>query len=411
MNKKHIQSIIITTGLAIFAMLFGAGNLIFPVQLGILAGDKTHIGLIGFIISGVLIPIMGLIGMSLFDGDVKAFFYRMGKIPGALLIFFCMLIIGPLFVMPRIIALSYDLMQPFMPEISRLTFGLIFGLLTFVACYKKNAIVSLLGNILSPIKLLTLFTIIIMGLWYCKPLAVSTQNGWDIFFINFKEGYKTLDLMATIFFAYIIISILRKTLSAEITNNKKTMAKIMLQSGLIGGALLAIVYIGMAYAGAIHGQEFASLGIGEKFIETVRAIIGNNGALFISATILIACLSTMIALGTVVSEYLRIDIFNNKISYTSSLAVVLVLTSIMAKFKLDDLLGFYVPVMDISYPVLIALTVCNIGYKLFGFKPVKTPVYLTFIFMFIWTFYDMFKIKSEVPATIEVKEEIAPFDS
>lgn len=382
---KNLWGITITTGLAIFAMLFGAGNLIFPLKLGIMSGDKTHIGLLGFMISGVLLPLLGLIGMVFFDGNYHTFFYRIGKIPGALLIFFCMLIIGPLFVMPRIISLSYDLMQPFMPIMPRIVFSSLFAILTFICCFKKNSIVDLLGKFLSPIKLGTLCTIIAVGFWYWQRPAVNTNSAWEIFSTNFKEGYNTLDLMGMIFFAYIIISILKRTLSPEIASNHHKLARIMLVAGGIGGSLLALVYIGMAYLGAFHGQDFVALSTGAKFIETIRRIMGDRGALFISITILVACLSTMIALATVVSEYLRTEIFKNKMPYLGSLIIVLALTSLMASFPLDTLLAFYVPVMDITYPILIVLTVCNLAYKLTGFKPVKLPVLLTFILMSIWS--------------------------
>lgn len=379
------KSITFTTGLAIFAMLFGAGNLIFPLKMGILSGDKTHIGLIGFMISGVLLPLLGLMGMVFFDGNYHAFFNRIGKIPGNLLIFFCMLIIGPLFVMPRIISLSYDLMCPFMPSMSRFTFSCMFGLLTFICCYKKNIIVSLLGKILSPIKLITLFTIIAIGFWYWNSPTVNLESMQTVFLKNFKEGYNTLDLMGTIFFAYIIISILKSTLNPSIANNQIALAKIMLGAGIIGGTLLALVYIGMAYLGAFHGQDFVNLTTGQKFIETIRKIMGDGGALFISITILVACLSTMIALATVVSEYIRTEISKNKLSYINSLALVLILTAILARCELDTLLTFYGPIMDVTYPVLIVLTICNIAYKLFDFKPVKIPVLITFLLSAAWT--------------------------
>ncbi len=383
-----MQSTTLTTGLAIFAMLFGAGNLIFPLKLGILAGDLTHVGLLGFMISGVLLPLAGLIAMVFADGDYKKFFNRIGEIPGRLLVFFCMLIIGPLFVMPRIIALSYTLMQPFMPAMSRFTFSLIFGVLAFICCYKRDAILGLLGKILSPLKLLTLSTIIAVGFWYWKPAAHLNLNAWQVFINNFKEGYNTLDLMGTIFFCYIILAILRKTLDKDTASDQKALAKIMFIGGLIGGSLLALVYIGMAYLGTFHGQGLGHLATDEMFIETIRRVMGDKGAFFISITILVACLSTMIALATVVTEYLRTEVLKNKVSYLPLLAAVLGLTSIVARFKLDSLITFYGPVMDICYPVLIVLTLCNIAYKLFEFKPVKLPVLITFIIASMWTAYN-----------------------
>lgn len=402
--KKYAQSVTLTTGLAIFAMLFGAGNLIFPLKLGILAGDKTYIGLIGFLISGVLLPVLGLTAMALFDGDIRAFFYRLGKVPGALIVFVCMLIIGPLFVMPRIVALSYTLMQPFMPEIPRLIFGLFFAVLAFFAAYKKSSLVDILGKVLSPLKLASLFTIIGIGFYYYKPLAHTTDSVVDIFISNFKEGYNTLDLLGTIFFAYIIIAVLKSNLDATTSADKHKLAKIVLNGGIIGGLLLTIVYIGMAYLGAMHGQGLQTLAVDEMFIATLRRVLGDKGALFIAITILVACLSTMIALATVVSEYLRTEIFNNKINYTYILAAVLLLTAVMARYKLDNLLKFYGPILEVIYPVLIVLTFCNIAYKLFGFKYVKVPVLVTFLIMSAWTTYDM--VKAPIIKPTETQELI-----
>lgn len=400
--KKNLSSVTLTTGLAIFAMLFGAGNLIFPLKLGILAGDQTYIGLIAFLLSGVLLPVLGLTAMALFDGDIRAFFYRIGRIPGAAVIFTCMLIIGPLFVMPRIIALSYTLMQPFMPEVSRFVFALFFGILTFFAAYKKSSLVDVLGKILSPLKLASLFTIIGIGFYYYKPMVSVSTSAMQIFATNFKEGYNTLDLLGSLFFAYIIITVLKRNLDATTSKDNHKLAKIVLHGGIIGGLLLAVVYVGMGYLGAIHGQGLEGLAVDEMFIATLRRILGDKGAMFIAVTILVACLSTMIALATVVSEYLRTEIFNNKVSYTPILASVLMITAVMARYSLDNLLKFYGPIMDIIYPILIVLTFCNIAYKLFGFKPVKLPVLITFLVMTGWTGYDMLHQNTTKTETSEI---------
>lgn len=387
MNKKfesmNNSRITFTTGLAIFAMLFGSGNLIFPLRLGILAGDKTYIGLVGFIISGVLIPLAGLLGVVLFDGNYRDFFYRIGKIPGALLIFFSMLIIGPIFTMPRIVALSYALMKPFMPlGLSSLPFNIIFLLVAFILCYQKNFLVDLMGKILSPLKLISLFTIIGIGFYkYVAPVAVN-QSALSVFFDNFQEGYNTLDLFGTIFFGYIILSILRNTADKKIASDNKVLAKIILNGGIIAGVLLATVYIFMAYLGAFHGNGLEYLGVGQMFVETLRRIMGDSGAFLIGITIMVACLSTLVALASVVSEYLRTEIFDNKIEYNKLLVLVLIITAFMASaYDLDRLLKFFSPIMYISYPILIVLTFCNIAYKFFGFKYLKAPVLITFIIM------------------------------
>ncbi|MBA3954783.1 branched-chain amino acid transport system II carrier protein [Candidatus Dependentiae bacterium] len=407
--KKYFQSTTLTTGLAIFAMLFGAGNLIFPPKVGIVSGTQTWLGLTAFIITAVLLPLVGLIGMVFFDGDYRAFFARTGKIPGNLLILFCMLTIGPLLIMPRIVGLTYELISPFVGEsCSILWFSLFFALLTFVCCYHKNKIVDLLGKILSPLKLLSMFTIISLGFWFRKPMAVVSTPSWEIFKTNFQEGYNTFDLVGMIFFAYIIIAILKRTAAPEITSNHRALAKVMLRGGIIGGFLLTLVYIGMGYLGAFHGQGLGHLDEGKIFITTIIRVLGDKGAVFISLTVLVACLSTMIALASVVSEYLRNDILQRKVGYTTALTLVLGLTTVIAQLKLKGLLYYSIPLILMVYPVIIVLTFCNIAYKLWGFKPVKIPVLLAFLLSaYMYGPEFIRRIKTGVPAT-SVAQEIAP---
>lgn len=397
--KKYLQSTIVTTGLAIFAMLFGAGNLIFPLKLGIHSGNQTGLGLIAFIISGVLLPLTGLIAMVFFDGNYKEFFGRIGKLPGTIFIFFCMLIIGPLLVMPRIVDLTYELMRPFLGQtISILGYSIFFAIVTFIACYKKNSIVNLLGTVLSPLKLFSLFTIIIIGLWTKKEAIITNLAAKDVFIDNLLLGYNTLDLLGTIFFAYITISILKVTLDPVTANNPRALAKIMIYAGIIGGSLLAIVYVGMGYLGAFHGHGLEHLDAGKMFIETIMRILGKHGALFIALTVFVACLSTMIALSSVVTDYLCNQIFKQKISYTTGLILVLVTTTLVAQFELGKLLQYSEPLINIAYPVLIMLTFCNIAYKLWGFKSVKVPVTITLLASILWFGPNFIKlIKEGIP--------------
>src|SRR3990167_2819934 len=110
--KDSTQSGIWTIGLAIFSMLFGAGNIIYPIKCGVLTGSQNIFGISGFILTGVVLPIVGLVAMILFNGNYKLFFNRLGKIPGAMAILYCMLIIGPLLAMPRCITVPFEMLKP-----------------------------------------------------------------------------------------------------------------------------------------------------------------------------------------------------------------------------------------------------------------------------------------------------------
>lgn len=380
---KFFKTPVITIGLAIFAMLFGAGNLIFPVKIGITGGTMTWLGALAFLITGVVTPIIGLVGIALYDGDYNKFFDRLGKIPGELFIFLCMLIIGPLLVMPRIIDSTYDLARPFIGNyIEIYGFSALFSLLTFICTYKENSLLDLIGKFLSPIKLTLILGIILYAVTTGHPAVVTNIPNLKAFFLdNFMLGYNTLDLLGSIFFGHIIMSILKETNKnsdnkQEFTN--KQLASFTLKASLIGGALLMIVYLGMAFMGAYHGQGLEHLSVGKMFIQTALRALNSKGAFIITLTVFVACLTTMIALTSVVSEYIT-KISRNRISYVAAVIGVLFVTMLLAFLELEKLMDYSEPLIFIIYPALIVLTLCNIAYKLWGFKPVKIPVLLTLI--------------------------------
>ncbi len=171
---KLLQSTTVSTGLAIFSMLFGAGNLMYPLQVGMTSGDKIIWGIGCFILTAVILPVMGFVGMILFNGDYQSFFYRLGRPVGSAAIFLCMLVIGPLIAIPRITTLSHTMIAPFLAGtplgtityFSSCIFALLFLGITFLVTYRENRIMSILGTIISPLLLLSLAIIIIKGLLF-----------------------------------------------------------------------------------------------------------------------------------------------------------------------------------------------------------------------------------------------------
>src|SRR5687767_5436682 len=191
--KQHSSTSIYTIGLAIFTMLFGAGNIIYPVKAGMLAGSKIYFGIFGFLLTGVVLPIVGLVSMILFDGDYKAFFARIGKVPGFLAILFCMFIIGPLLVMPRCITVPYDMLAPFFPYISLSVFSALFCALTFVLTYKESKLLDLLGKYMSWILIGSLGLIVCIGLYFAQSMQPQPLPTSVIFFDQVTQGFQTLD--------------------------------------------------------------------------------------------------------------------------------------------------------------------------------------------------------------------------
>lgn len=387
---------VLSIGLAIFSMFFGAGNLIYPIIAGIESGTNLFIGILGFLITAVLLPLAGLVSMILFDGNYHAFFSRLGRIPGSLLMFCCMLIIGPLIAIPRIITVSHTMLAPFMPfdvlksinQTSAFIFCIIFLLITFITAYKENNIIKLLGYVISPLLLLSLGVIIVKGISTNEFIIPIGKSAITIFEENMRRGYETLDLLSSIFFSSIVLTILKNTMGADYESKPKLRALIGLKAGAIGVSILGIIYIGMAIVGAYHGWHLTG-NSAELFRDIAIKIAGINGALIVTTAVFMACLSTSIALSAVFADYLKDEIFRNRIGYVPSLIITLLLCIPLSTAGLDEVLKLTGgPMLYIGYPVIIVLTFANIAYKGFGFSAVKLPVALTFIIGLI-SYYTM----------------------
>lgn len=389
--KQVSTSTIVSVGLAIFSMLFGAGNLMYPIKVGMSSGSYTVFGMIGFLLTSVFLPILGLISMILFDGDYHAFFTRLGKCSGEILLGICMLIIGPAVVIPRIVTLSHLMTAPFLPfsflqeitHTSSFVFSLLFLGITFIATYRENKIIDLLGKIISPLLLASLCVIIVKGFFTAEVVVASDITIFDAVKTNFLRGYETLDLLGAIFFASIVISILKSTLEGQgdsETLSRKDLALIGCKSGIIGVLLLSIVYMGMAILGMYHGHGLSHLNEGELFSRISFIILGSHGAFIIGTAVFMACFSTSIALSAVFAEYVQQTLSGNRISYAKALALSLGASIPLSIFGLKQVLALTGgAIIYIGYPVLIALTICNLLYKIYGFKPIRIPVFATFL--------------------------------
>lgn len=374
--KKLLTSSTITTGLAIFSMFFGAGNLIFPPKVGLLSGSQLIWGISGFLVASFCSALLGLVTMILFNGDYYAFFHRIGKVPGNIMIFLCICIIGPLYAMPRIVALSHIMIAPFLGNMNLFLFTFIFLVATFFATYKESKIITILGNIISPLLLISLLIIIVQGMLLHTGTTTAAYSPLLLFWESIKIGYKPLDLLAALFFSSIVLTLLQK---ANPTYSLHQLAGIGFQAGGLAAGLLAIIYIGLSFLGAWFGQGLEHLNEGDLFSAISFRILGDYGAFIIAIAVFMACYSTIIALAAVTAEYIQRTIANNKISYFVALTLTLCCTFAVANLGLGKILMLYAPIIDIGYPALIVLTIMNMLYKVFNVQMVKLPVFITLL--------------------------------
>jgi len=385
MNKT--TSTIITASLAIFSMFFGAGNLIFPPVTGVISGQHFWVGLVGFLSTSVVLPLIGLAAIILFNGDYELFFNRVGRAGGFLLILFSMFVIGPMVAMPRIVTLTYEILTPFIPAISLPAFSVVFCILTFLAIYRESKIMNILAYVITPALLGSLGIIIIKGLLSPISFQQIDSSALAIFLDQTKRGYQTLDLLGALFFGFLTLTLLKKSFDDDHEYSLKKLAIIAMKAGFIACVFIGLLYVGLAFLGASHGREFISFSPAQMFIAMCVKIMGAHGGLVIAMAASLACYSTLMALAVVLAEFMNNRVTNHRLSYTKSLIVVLGATSFISCYGLETILHSSGAFINTLYPVIITLTLCNLAYKLWGFTPVQIPVLATLLLSIYCNFF------------------------
>jgi len=374
--KKHVSVNFFTIGVAVFTMLFGAGNMIYPIKAGVAAGSQYVVGMLGFLLTGVIIPIVGLVAMILFDGNYKQFFNRAGRVPGFLAILFCMLILGPFLVIPRCVTVSYEMLNPLLPNFGLPLFSGLFCLLTFMFSYRESKVLNILGKYMSPVIITSFGFIIIKGLMNAQTTIENTFPAKSIFLEQIVHGFQTLDILGALFFAYIIIRLIRSNNTHEEVSTKQV-AAICLKGSVITAMLMTAFYVGFIALSAFYAHLVTQDMNGAEIFRIIALhVIGAHGIMFLVVAVLIKCLATATALAVVFSEYLRNEFFDKKISYLHCLIITLGITSVISNFGLTNIITWGFPIITAGYPIIITITLCNIAYKLFDFEWIKLPVYI-----------------------------------
>jgi LIVCS family branched-chain amino acid:cation transporter len=374
--KRILKSQSLAIGLALFSMFFGAGNIIFPLAVGLQSGDKNIYAMMGLLLTAAVMPIAGVVAMILFDGNYHKFFGRLGKIPGFLLALIIISLLGPLGSTPRCIALSYTTLKSSFPHLSPILFSAVACSLIFLCTVKKQKILTLLGWILTPLLLGSLVTIIILGLISTPNISQVQQTYTNTFFYGLKEGYNTMDLLAAFFFSSTIVNILKTRFQEKEEKNRHT--NIALRASLIGAILLGIIYIGFSYLAVFHGNHLTHSAKDELLAAITFKIAGPHAAILVCIAIASACFTTAIALISAFADFIQKEMCKEKIRYEVVLFLSLLITFFVSTFEFTGISAFLGPTLQICYPGLIVLTLLNIFHQTNNFKPIKIPVFTTF---------------------------------
>ncbi|MCF7728781.1 MAG: branched-chain amino acid transport system II carrier protein [Chthoniobacterales bacterium] len=352
------------TGLAMFAMLFGSGNVIFPLILGRDSGNQLFWGLIGFILTAVVVPLLGLFSTMLSHGDYKLLLAPLGKIPSFIIILVCMLLIGPFGVIPRCITISYASCRMHVPSLNLLFFAVLSAILIFLCTIKNNIIVDLLGRFFGPLKIILLFILIVKGLVSPAASIPADFTKLEGFTHGLLSGYGTCDLIAIICLSGLIVSGLRHGMNPEKREDSWAIIKLGIGSSLLGGVLLGLVYTGFCIVAFSHGKELSHVDRGDIFSSLALQVLGPQGGLFANITVAVSCFATAISLTAVFAMYLHKDLFEGRLNYLTSLMITSIITACMANLGFSGIMKTLSPIIQIIYPILIIYTLWNIVDKL-----------------------------------------------
>ena len=411
-KKLTLRQKILVAG-TLFGMFFGAGNLIFPVHLGQMAGRNALPAIIGFIITAVGIPILGVaaIGVTHSDG-LQTLSGKVGKGYGIFFTCLLYLTIGPLFAIPRCATVSFTtgitpLLGADSPErLYLLLFSAVFFAFVLFFSLRPGKITVWIGKIINPLFLF-FFAVLMLAALLAPGAAVSAVEPVeayrsDAFFPALIEGYGTMDAIAGLAFGIVVIDVIRRMG----VDNDDAIAEDVLSSGLLTGALMALIYVVSIVVGAqSRGLFELSENGGIALTQIAGHYLGGVGLFILAFTITFACLKTSIGLVTACAETFS-KMTNGKISYRSWAILFTVFSFAVSNIGLSAIIEYSIPMLMLIYPPAIALILLAFLGKFFAHD--RTVYIATMIGTWAAAIFDCMKtLPAPVQAALHLDAPIA----
>lgn len=391
----------LAVGFMLFALFLGAGNIIFPPLLGQQAGEHIFISMVGFLITGVGLPLLGIVTVAKNGGDLQELASRINPYFGIIFTTIIYLSIGPFFAIPRTGAVSYSIgVGPLLPESLQtswvplfLTTLIFFGTTLYLA-YNPTKIIDRVGKILTPLLLVVISLLAIKAV--ISPMGpIGEAKGPYIdnaFGESFIQGYLTMDVLASLVFGIVIV----QGIAARGVVERAQQVKITIFAGMIAAIGLAFVYVSLGYIGVTSTSAIGFFNDGGQIISAAaNNLYGSAGTIILSATIILACLTTSVGLLSANATFFA-KIYP-KISYRTYLISFAVFSFAVSNFGLEKLISISLPVLMAIYPIAIVLMLLALVGNFFNHAPI---VYgMSLIFTGVVALYDGIKTAGfEIPA-------------
>lgn len=378
MKEKRETKDIWIVGFALFAMFFGSGNLIFPSYLGRMIGRDYWQGLIGFMITGIGLPLLSIMATAKAEGEFSHITNQVGKVFSVILMTFLILSLGPFLAIPRTAATTYEIgIRPSFPNLNSLIIIIIYFAINLALVLKPSAIVDLIGRFLTPVLLVILLILIIKGI--LVPIGPVTNNSIPkVFATAIIEGYQTMDALGAVCFGNIIVSSIR----ARGYEKRDEIISLTLKSSLVAVIGLGIIYGGLMYLGTRTGHIVGDMEKTQLITTLASQILGVSGSILLAIAVAIACLTTSIGLTMTTATYFS-DLFNNKKLYPIIATITCLIGIFIASMGVDRIIGITGPVLNILYPLIIVFVIISLIEK--SPRPIvyRLPIYVTLIIVLV----------------------------
>lgn len=355
-------------GVTLFSMFFGAGNLIFPPFLGAQAGQASVFAMLGFCLSAVGLPMLGVIAVAESNG-LPALAGRVHRRFADVFTFLIYMSIGPCLAIPRTATTSFEMaVVPFLPEstslgTAQLLYSIVFFAVALLLALRPDKLTDRLGKLLGPSLLILIFVVFVgcivhpMG----TPSAAIGKYASGAAVNGFLEGYQTMDTIAALNFGFIIALNIR----AKGVEDNRQIVRETCWAGIIAGAVLFTVYAVLTYIGVQSGVAFPDAANGTEVLTSiVMELFGPVGVIILALIFVIACLNTCIGLISCCGDYFA-KIFP-VFGYRVWACFFAVMSMMISNVGLNQILSFSVPVLGAIYPVAIMLIALAFLHKWLG---------------------------------------------
>ena len=349
---------VLLTGFALFAMLFGAGNLIFPPMLGYETNSSWIPTMLAFTITGVGFPFLGILSVSIVGNGIKDFANRVSPMFSTIFAIISILAIGPMLAIPRTGATAYEitfLHNGMNNTIYKYIYLICYFGIVILFSLKANKVIERVGKILTPILLLLLFLIIVKGIFF-SGLSIKPDIYPHAFKRGFLEGYQTMDTIASIAYAGIILKAIKN--GRNLTQKQEF--SFLIKAGLVAILSLALIYGGFAFVGAKMHSVLVTKDKIELLVKTTSYLLGDYGNLILAICVAGACLTTAIGLVATVGEF-----FSSITSFKYEKIVIftVIISFLLSILGVESIIRISVPILVFIYPVIISLIVLNLFGK------------------------------------------------